>query len=76
MTNRCTPIYHRITKDEVALLHCKDCIESKQRCTEKFPLWLPAQEDKIDGEWHLELSKFLKDGRIQWKDIKMLVKTD
>jgi uncharacterized protein (UPF0335 family) len=76
VTNRCTSIYHRINKDEVALLHCKDYIESKRRCIEKFPLWLPAQEDQIDGVWHLELSKFLKDGRIQWKDIKMLVKTD
>ena len=45
-----TTVYHRIDKTEIALMHCKDCIENKNRCGEKFPLlWLPAQEDKVDG---------------------------
>ena len=42
---------------------------------EKFPLWLPAQEDETDGLWHLDLSKFLKDGRIEWQSVKTLVRT-
>ena len=75
LVNRCTFIYHRVKKVEVALLHCKDCTENISRCTEKFPLWLPAQEDEIDGVWHLELIKFLKDGRIDWQGIKTYVKT-
>ena len=74
--NRCTSIYHRIDKEEIAVFHCKDCIENIHRCTEKFPLWLPAQEDVTDGVWHLEMSKFRKDGRIDWKGVKKLVKTE
>ena len=76
MLNRCTPIYHRIEKREVALLHCVECQENKNRCSEEFPLWLPAQEDEPDGVWHLELIKFLKDGRINWQAIKVLVGTE
>ena len=72
--NRCTYIYHRIEKREVALLHCKDCMDNKNRCMEKYPLWLPAQEDKEDGIWHLDLSNFLKDGRLEWPALKTLVK--
>lgn len=73
--NRCTFIYHRLKKEEVALLHCKDCVDNNNRCVEKFPLWLPAQEDETDGLWHLDLSKFLKDGRIEWQSVKTLVRT-
>ena len=74
--NRCTPIFHRIEKKEVAILHCIDCKENKNRCSEKFPLWLPAQEDEANGVWHLDLEKFLKDGRIDWQTIKGLVKSE
>ena len=73
--NRCTSIYHR-KKEEVAVFHCKDCMENINRCTGKFPLWLPAQQDETDGIWHLELTKFLKDGRIDWKGVKTLVKDE
>ena len=58
------------------MFHCKDCIENINRCTEKFPLWLPAQEDQTDGVWHIELSKFLKDGRIDWKGVQNLVNVE
>ena len=75
LLNRCTFVYHRIKKVEVALLHCNDCTENISRCTEKFPLWLPAQEDETDGVWHLDLRKFLKDGRIDWQGMRSYVKT-
>ena len=74
--NRCTPVFHRILKSEVALLHCQDCAQNKKRCVDKFPMWLPAQEDRDGGIWHLELIKFLKDGRIDWQALKSLIKTD
>ena len=74
--NRCSYIFHRINKVEVAVLHCKDCTENKSRCCEKFPLYLPAQEDETNGLWHLDLSKYLEDGRLNWQAIKMLVKTE
>ena len=51
-------------------IQCKNCIDNKSRFSEKFPLWLPAQEDDVDGPflpwlpWHLELEKLLKDGNI------------
>ena len=67
-------MYNRLEKAEIALLHCKDCIENINRCQDKFPLWLPAQEDQEDGVWHLDLSKYLKDGRIDWPAVKILVK--
>ena len=68
-------VYHRIKKVEIALLHCEDCTENISRCTEKFTLWLPAQEDETDGVWHLDLRKFLKDGRIDWQGMRTYVKT-
>jgi hypothetical protein len=74
--NRCSYIFHRIDKVEVALLHCKDCTENKNRCVEKFPLWLPAQEDENNGLWHLDLSMYLLDGRLNWQAIKILLKTE
>jgi hypothetical protein len=74
--NRCSYVFHRIEKVEVAVLHCKDCTENKNRCSEKFPLYLPAQEDETNGLWHLDLSKYLEDGRLYWQAIKMLVKTE
>ena len=74
--NRCTPIFHRIEKIEVAILHCKDCKDNINRCSENFPLWLPAQEDKTNGVWHLELEKFLKDGRIDWQALKCIRRTE
>ena len=37
---------------------------------------IDEQEDETDGLWHLELSQFLKDGRIDWKGVKNLVKTE
>ena len=74
--NRCSYVFHRIEKVEVAVLHCKDCTENKNRCCEKFPLYLPAQEDETNGLWHLDLSKYLEDGRLYWQAIKMLVKTE
>ena len=70
--NRCTPIYHRIHKEEVTLLHCVDSVENKNRCSEKFPIWLPAQEDVENGIWHLDLSKYLNDGRMDWQALKMI----
>ena len=36
--NRCSPIFHDIKNQEIAMLHCKDCIDNTNRCTEKFPL--------------------------------------
>ena len=74
--NRCTPVYHRILKAEVALLHCEDCAQNKNRCIDNFPLWLPAQEDEDGGIWHLEMIRFLKDGRIDWQNLKFTIKTD
>ena len=74
--NRCSYMFHIIEKVEVALLHCKDCTENKNRCDNKFPLWLPAQEDEKNGLWHLDLSKYLEDGRLNWQAIKRIVKTD
>ena len=73
LINKYIPIYNRLEKAEIALLHCKDCIENINRCQDKFPLWLPAQEDQEDGVWHLDLSKYLKDGRINWPAVKILV---
>ena len=81
LLNRCSFIYNRIKKVEVALLHCNDCVENKSRCTDKFPIWLPAQVDDQDddgnfiGLWHLEMKNFLMDGRIQWQAVKTFVKT-
>ena len=43
--NRCSSIFHRIKKEEVAILHCEDCVTKKNRCGENHPLWFPAQED-------------------------------
>jgi hypothetical protein len=57
-------------------LHCKDCIDNRNRCSEKIPPWLPAQEDDVDGSWHLELFKFMKDGNIDWPAVETLVKID
>ena len=45
-------------------IQCKNCIDNKNRCSEKFHLWLPSQENDVDGPCHLELLKFLKDGNI------------
>jgi hypothetical protein len=72
--NRCSPIFHQIKNYDIAILHCKDCIDNQNRCTEKFPLWLPAQED--DGSWHLALSEFMKDVNIDWPAVKTLVRTE
>ena len=70
-------IFHRIEKVELALLHCKDCTErTGKRCCEKYPIYLPAQEIENNGLWHLDLSKYLEDGRIKWQAIKILVRTE
>ena len=74
--NRCTSIFHRIKKEEVAILHCADCVNKIKRCGEKYPLWFPAQEDREDGIWHFEVRNFLKDGRIDWQSMKKLINTD
>ena len=76
VTNRCNPIFHKIKNQEIAILHCKECMNNENRCSDKFPLWLPAQEDGVDGSWHLDLLKFLKDGSIEWPAVITLVKTD
>ena len=74
--NRCTYVFHRTKKIEIALFHCQVCAEKKNRCEGKFPLWLPAQDDIEDGIWHLEMTKFLQDGRLDWEAIKNLLRTD
>ena len=74
--NRCSSIFHRIKKEEVAILHCEDCVTKKIRCGENHPLWFPAQEDREDGSWHFEMKTFLKDGRIDWQNIRKFMKTD
>ena len=74
--NRCTPIFHRFEKREIAILHCKECQENQNRCSEKFPLWLPSQEDEPGGVWHLDQVKFLQDGRINWQAIKLILGTE
>jgi hypothetical protein len=67
-------LFHDIKNQEIAMFHCKDCIDNTSRRTEKFPLWLPAQEDDVNGVWHLDLLKFLKDGNIDWEAVATLVK--
>ena len=74
--NKCSYIFHRIEKVEVALLHCEDCTENKKRCCEKYPLYLPLQEVENNYLWHLDFSKYLEDGRINWQAIKILLKTE
>ena len=74
--NRCTSVFHRIKKEEIAILHCQDCVSNEKRCGEKYPLWFPAQEDREDGTWHFEMIKFLKDGRIDWQSANKFIKTD
>ena len=73
--NRCTHIYHKNEKREFALLHTQDCLKNVNRCSEKLPLCIPAQEDSPHGVWHLELDELVNDGRVNWQAMEGIIET-
>ena len=61
----CTPIYNKATKKEIVTLHFDDCWRRISPCAELKTL------NQIDSNkiFHGKLSKFVRNGRVNWSDL-------
>ena len=71
LTKGCTPIFNRHFKKEVVTLHWEDCWRRICPCQELKPNISDKNEFDKDGVFHCKVSRFVRNGLVNWSDIMM-----
>ena len=73
LTKGCTPIHNKHFQKEVVTMHWDDCWRRICPCPELKPNISDKKEYDDEDVFHCKVSKFVRNGLVNWSDIMMKI---
>ena len=68
--NGCTRVFSTFLENEIVFLHCRQCIDGVNSCSDLLPDY-DSEMVNSDGEiWHAAVVDFISDGKINWEELR------